>query len=93
VIRNLIEKHLLAAHEALRAHLPECCGWRGLPRRRTGFQDQLRAPTLRLDPQGAVLFEMDLEKGQSRAAIGTALMEALRKTSLAALSGARAREP
>jgi len=87
VIHNLVEEHVIAAYEAMRPHFPDFCGC-----------DTCRADALvftlnRIPARyvanlaGSVITEVSLEKEQSRAAIEVAMMEGLRKISLAPRCG------
>jgi competence protein ComFB len=89
VIRNLVEDHAVAAYDAMRPHFPEFCGCE------TCREDALvyalnRIPARYVStPTGSVVTEVNLEKGQSRAAIEVAMMDALRKVTLAPRCGNR----
>ena len=87
MIHNLVEEHVIAAYEAMRPHFPDFCGC-----------DTCRADALvftlnRIPARyvaslpGSIVTEVSLEKEQSRAAIEVAMMEALRKISLAPRCG------
>ena len=87
MIHNLVEEHVTAAYEAMRPHFPDFCGC-----------DTCRADALvftlnRIPARyvanlaGSVITEVSLEKEQSRAAIEVAMMEGLRKISLAPRCG------
>jgi late competence development protein ComFB len=87
VIHNLVEEHVTAAYEAMRPHFPDFCGC-----------DTCRADALvftlnRIPARyvanlaGSVITEVNLEKEQSRAAIEVAMMEGLRKITLAPRCG------
>jgi competence protein ComFB len=83
VIRNLMEEHVHAAYESLRPQFPEFCGCE------TCRDDALVYTLNRVPPRyvssrrGSVLTEVSLEKDQSRAAIEVAMMDALRRITLA----------
>ncbi len=89
MIRNLVEDHAIAAYDAMRPHFPEFCGCE------TCREDALvyalnRIPARYVStPTGSVVTEVNLEKGQSRAAIEVAMMDALRKVTLAPRCGNR----
>jgi hypothetical protein len=91
VIRNLVEDHAIAAYDAMRPHFPEFCGCE------TCREDALvytlnRIPARYVStPTGSAVTEVNLEKGQSRAAIEVAMMDALRKVALAPRCGNRPR--
>ena len=87
MIRNLVEDHVTQSYQALRGHFPEFCGC-------DICRDDVLVFTLNRIParyvasrQGTVLTEVTLEKEQSRAAIDVAMMEALRKVTLAPRCG------
>jgi hypothetical protein len=87
VIRNLVEEHVVWAYEALRTHFPEFCGCQIC-------RDDALVFTLNRIParyvasvQGSAITEVNLEKEQNRAAIEVAMMEALRKITLAPRCG------
>jgi hypothetical protein len=89
VIHNLVEQHVLAAYESLRSHFPDFCGC-------DICRDDALVFTLNRIPAryvasrtGSVLTEVNLEKEQNRAAIEVAMMDALRKISLAPRCGNR----
>jgi hypothetical protein len=83
VIRNLVEDHVVAAYDSIRSHFPDFCGCE------TCREDALVYTLNRIPARyvatatGSVVTEVNLVKGQSRAAIEVAMMEALRKVSLA----------
>jgi hypothetical protein len=91
VIHNLAEEHVVASYESLRARFPDFCGC-DICR-----EDALVYTLNRVPPRyvasrtGSVLTEMNLEKDQSRAAIDVAMMDGLRKISLAPRCGAQGR--
>jgi competence protein ComFB len=91
VIRNLVEEHVVTAYDAMRPHFPDFCGCEMC-------RDDALVFTLNRIParyvstvQGSVVTEVSLEKEQSRAAIEVAMMEALRKISLAPRCGGRSK--
>jgi competence protein ComFB len=90
VIRNLAEEHVQASYESLRSRYPEFCGC-------DVCRDDVLVYTLNRVPpryvsrlQGSVLTEVSLEKDQARVAIDVAMMDALRKVSLAPRCGRKA---
>jgi hypothetical protein len=91
VIHNLVEEHVVAAYESLRAHFPDFCGCD------TCRDDALvytlnRVPARYVaSPTGSVVTEVALEKDQSRAPIEVAMMEGLRKISAAPRCGRKGR--
>ena len=89
MIRNLAEDHVHASYESLRSRFPDFCGC-------DVCRDDVLVYTLNRVParyvsrlQGSVLTEVSLEKDQIRAAIDVAMMEALRKISMAPRCGRR----
>jgi hypothetical protein len=93
VIHNLVEEHVVAAYDAMRPHFPDFCGCE------TCREDALvytlnRIPARYVStPTGSVVTEINLEKGQSRAAIEVAMMDGLRKVALAPRCTRRAGPP
>jgi competence protein ComFB len=90
VIRNVTEEHVQTSYESLRPRYPDFCGC-------DVCRDDALVYTLNRIParyvsslQGSVLTEVSLEKDQSRAAIDVAMMEGLRKISMAPRCGRRA---
>jgi hypothetical protein len=89
VIHNLVEAHVVAAYDAMRPHFPDFCG---CPVCR---EDALVYTLNRLPARyvasttGSVVTEVNLEKEQSRAAIEVAMMDSLRKISMAPRCGRR----
>jgi hypothetical protein len=92
VIHNLVEQHVVTAYDAMRPHFPDFCGCE------TCREDALVYTLNRIPARyvarttGSVVTEVNLEKEQSRAAIEVAMMDALRKISLAPRC-ARAAQP
>jgi competence protein ComFB len=91
VIRNLLEEHVLAAYEPVIRHFPDFCGCE------ICRADVLVYALNRLPPkyvaatQGRILSEVNLDKDQARASIEVALMEGIRKVSLAPRCGRKAK--
>jgi late competence development protein ComFB len=91
VIRNLVEDHVVSAYDSMRPHFPDFCGCE------TCREDALVYTLNRIParyvatPTGSVVTEINLEKNQSRAAIEVAMMDALRKVSMAPRCEKRAR--
>ncbi|HEY7635890.1 MAG TPA: late competence development ComFB family protein [Gemmatimonadales bacterium] len=89
MIRNLAEDHVVWAYDALRSHFPDFCGC-DLCR-----DDALVFTLNRIPPRyvatvaGSAVTELNLEKDQNRAAIEVAMMEALRKITLAPRCGGK----
>jgi competence protein ComFB len=91
VIHNLVEDHAIVAYDAMRPHFPDFCGCE-VCREDTLVYALNRIPARYVStPTGSVVTEVNLEKGQSRAAIEVAMMDALRKVSLAPRCGKRPR--
>ena len=95
MIHNLVEEHVHASYESLRPRFPEFCGCEMC-------RDDVLVYTLNRVParyvsslQGSVLTGLSLDKDQNRTAIDVAMMDGLRKISLAPRCGARggARQP
>ena len=95
MIRNVAEEHVSAAYNTLRSHFPEFCGCEVC-------RDDVFVFTLnRIPPRyassltGSVVTELNLDKEQNRAAIDVAMMDALRRISLAPRCDGqgKAREP
>jgi hypothetical protein len=91
VIHNLVEQHVAAAYDAMRPHFPDFCGCEIC--REDAFVYSLNRIPARYvaSTTGSVVTEVNLEKEQSRAAIEVAMMDALRKISLAPRCGSRGR--
>jgi len=91
VIHNLVEEHVHASYESLRSRFPDFCGC-------DMCRDDALVYTLNRVParyvsslQGSVLTGINLDKDQNRAAIDVAMMDGLRRISLAPRCGARGR--
>ena len=87
-----MEDHVVHAYEAMRPHFPDFCAC-------DVCRDDALVYTLNRVPSryvssrtGSVVTEVNLEKEQSRAAIEVAMMEALRKISLAPRCGGRSKD-
>ena len=93
MIHNLVEEHAHAAYEPLRARFPEFCGC-DMCRDDVLVYTLNRLPARYVSsPHGSVITEVNLEKDQNRAAIDVAMMDGLRKISLAPRCGARRAPP
>jgi hypothetical protein len=91
VIHNLVEDHVIAAYDSMRPHFPDFCGCE-VCREDALVYTLNRIPARYVSsPTGSVVTEVNLEKDQSRAAIEVAMMDALRKVSLAPRCGNRAK--
>ena len=93
MIHNLVEEHVVAAYDSMRPHFPGFCGC-DVCREDALVYTLNRIPARYVSsPTGSVVTEVNLEQGQSRAAIEVAMMDALRKVSLAPRCANRARSP
>jgi len=93
VIHNLVEEHVHAAYDSLRPQFPEFCGCE-ICRDDAYVYALNRVPARYFSSlQGSVLTEVSLEKDQNRAAIDVAMMEGMRKISLAPRCGGRKARP
>ena len=91
MIRNLVEEHVLASYESLRPRFPEFCGCEVCREDALVYALNRVPPRYVSSRQGSVVTEVNLEKEQSRAAIDVAMMDGLRKISLAPRCGAKGR--
>ena len=83
MIRNLVEDHVVSAYDSMRPHFPDFCGCE-ICREDALVYTLNRIPARYVaTPTGSVVTEINLEKNQSRAAIEVAMMEAMRKVSMA----------
>jgi hypothetical protein len=93
VIHNLVEQHVVAAYDAMRPHFPDFCGCE-ICREDALVYTLNRIPARYVaSTTGSVVTEVNLEKEQSRATIEVAMMDALRKISLAPRCGKRPQAP
>ena len=95
MIHNLSEEHVQASYESLVSRFPDFCGC-DICRDDAMVYALNRVPARYVSSQqGSVITEVSLEKDQSRAAIDVAMMDALRRISLAPRCDGRgkAREP
>ena len=93
MIQNLVEQHVAAAYDAMRPHFPDFCGCE-ICRDDALVYALNRIPARYVASNtGSVVTEVNLEKEQSRAAIEVAMMDALRKISLAPRCGRRPQPP
>jgi Late competence development protein ComFB len=83
VIRNLAEDHVVWAYDSLRSHFPEFCGCEICREDALVFTLNRIPPRYVASLTGSAITEVNLEKDQNRAAIEVAMMEALRKITLA----------
>jgi Late competence development protein ComFB len=89
VIRNLVEDHVATAYEALRPHFPEFCGCEICREDALVFTLNRIPARYVASVTGSAITEVNLEKEQNRAAIEVAMMEALRKITLAPRCGGK----
>ena len=90
MIKNLVEEHVFTAYDQLKRHFPEFCGCE-ICRGDVLVYTLNRVPARYVNTlEGAVVTEFNLERDQSRAAIDVALMEGLRRVSVAPRCGRRA---
>ena len=84
-----MEDHVQQAYEAMRPHFPDFCDC-DVCRDDALVFTLNRVPALYVSSRtGSVVTEINLEKEQSRAAIEVAMMEAMRKISLAPRCGGK----
>jgi hypothetical protein len=89
VIHNLVEEHVVTAYDAMRPHFPDFCGC-NVCREDALVYTLNRTPARYVSTTtGSAVTEINLEKEQSRAAIEVAMMDALRKISMAPRCGRR----
>jgi hypothetical protein len=89
VIHNLVEEHVVTAYDAMRPHFPDFCGC-DVCREDALVYTLNRTPARYVSTTtGSAVTEINLEKEQSRAAIEVAMMDALRKISMAPRCGRR----
>ncbi len=91
MIRNLAEEHVVTAYDAMRPHFPDFCGCEVCRDDALVFALNRTAPRYVSSVTGSVVTELNLEKEQSRASIEVAMMEGLRKISLAPRCGGKGR--
>jgi len=89
VIRNLAEDHVVWAYDALRSHFPEFCGCEICREDAVVFTLNRIPPRYVASLTGSAITEVNLEKDQNRAAIEVAMIEALRKITLAPRCGGK----
>lgn len=89
MIRNLAEDHVVWAYDALRSHFPEFCGCEICREDAVVFTLNRIPPRYVASLTGSAITEVNLEKDQNRAAIEVAMMEALRKITLAPRCGGK----
>ncbi len=89
MIRNLVEEHVVTAYDAMRPHFPDFCGCDFCREDALVFALN-RIPARYVSSRtGSVVTEVNLEKEQSRAAIEVAMMEGMRRISLAPRCGVK----
>ncbi len=84
-----MEDHVAQAYEAMRLHFPDFCACEVCRDDALVFTLNRVSPRYVASRTGSVVTELNLEKEQSRAAIEVAMMEALRRISLAPRCGGR----
>jgi len=89
VIRNLMEDHVAQAYEAMRPHFPDFCACEVCREDAVVFTLNRVPPRYVATRTGSVLTGINLDKEQSRAAIDVAMMEAMRKITLAPRCGGK----
>ena len=87
MIRNVVEEHVYASYHALRGHFPDFCGCDICRDDALVFTLNRTPPRYVSSLQGSALTEVNLEKDQNRTVIDVAMMEALRRISLAPRCG------
>jgi hypothetical protein len=93
VIHNLVEAHVVSAYDAMRPHFPEFCGCE-VCREDALVYTLNRIPARYVSSTtGSAVTEVNLEKEQSRAAIEVAMMDGLRKISMAPRCAGRSKSP
>ncbi len=93
MINNLVEQHVAAAYDAMRPHFPDFCGCE-ICREDALVYALNRIPARYVATNtGSVVTEVNLEKEQSRAAIEVAMMDGLRKITMAPRCGKRPQPP
>ena len=93
MIHNLAEEHVNAAYDSLRPRFPEFCGCEICRDDALVFALNRIPARYFSSLQGSVLTEVSLEKDQNRAVIEVAMMDGLRKISMAPRCGARRARP
>ena len=91
MIHNLVEEHVRSSYESLRPRFPDFCGCDVCREDALVYTLNRVAPRYVASLTGSVLTEVSLEKDQTRAAIDVAMMDGLRKISLAPRCGAKGR--
>ena len=93
MIHNKVEEHVQEAYAALKGHFAGFCGCEICRDDALVFALN-RVPARYFSSlQGSVLTEVSLEKDQNRAVIEVAMMDGLRKISMAPRCGARRARP
>ncbi len=84
-----MEEHVVQAYEAMRHHFPDFCPCEVCRDDALVYTLNRVPPRYVSSRQGSVVTEVNLEKEQSRAAIEVAMMDAMRKVTLAPRCGNR----
>jgi len=93
MIKNLVEEHVLAAYDVLRAHVPNFCGC-AVCRGDVLVYALNRVPARYVATrEGSVVTELNLEKDQTRALIDVTMLEGFRKVSMAPRCGRKPAVP
>lgn len=93
MIKNLVEEHVLAAYDVLKAHVPNFCGC-AVCRGDVLVYALNRVPARYVATrEGSVVTELNLEKDQTRALIDVTMLEGFRKVSLAPRCGRKPASP
>ncbi len=93
MIKNLVEEHVLAAYDVLKAHVPNFCGC-PVCRGDVLVYALNRVPARYVATrEGSVVTELNLEKDQTRALIDVMMLEGFRKVSMAPRCGRKPAVP
>jgi competence protein ComFB len=88
-LHNLIEDHAAEAYAHLVQHFPDFCGCEACRMDVLVYALNRLPPKYVIGLEGTVVTDVNLDKDQSRAAIDVAIMEGIRKVSLAPRCGRR----
>jgi hypothetical protein len=93
IIKNLVEEHVLAAYDVLKAHVPNFCGC-PVCRGDVLVYALNRVPARYVATrEGSVVTELNLEKDQTRALIDVTMLEGFRKVTMAPRCGRKPAVP
>jgi hypothetical protein len=87
MIRNLVEDHAREAYAEIRGRFPDFCGCEVCRQDVLVYALNRLAPRYVAGLEGAVVTEVNLERDQNRASIEVAVMEGIRKVTLAPRCG------